>query len=181
MLANFLLLLLVIFLLLVLAGIIYQANGAARDARLCPPPGRRVRVGKHFLHIHCAGEGGPAVILDAGIAASSLSWSRVQPEVAQFTRVCSYDRAGLGWSDRALQRLTAAQMADALHTLLDAAGVARPFVLAAHSFGGLVVRAYAGKYPQAVVGIVLVDALHPDEWRTPTREQRRMIRGGVFF
>jgi hypothetical protein len=85
--------------LLVLAGLIFRAIGTVRDARSFPPPGRLVDVGGHRLHIYSMGEGTPAVVMDSGFPASSLSWTFVQPAVARFTDACSYDRAGLGWSD----------------------------------------------------------------------------------
>ncbi len=86
---------------LLLAGALYQALGAARDRRRFTPPGTLAPVGDHRLHYRCDGDGTPAVILEAGIAASSLTWSRVQPAIARDTRVCSYDRAGLAWSEGA--------------------------------------------------------------------------------
>ena len=93
----------VIFLVLVVvAGATYQGIASAVDASTYPPPGRLVDVGGYRLHIHCTGSGGPTVILNAGNGGSSLDWSLVQPGVATFTRVCSYDRAGYGWSDPAL-------------------------------------------------------------------------------
>ena len=85
--------------LLALAGLAYQAIASARDARQYLPPGRMIDVGGYRLHLRSMGEGGPTVVLDAGWSDCSLHWCLVQPEVAQFTRVCSYDRAGLGWSD----------------------------------------------------------------------------------
>jgi pimeloyl-ACP methyl ester carboxylesterase len=166
---------------ILLSGAVYQAIGSARDRRDYPPPGRLVDVGGNRLHIFEAGEGGPAVVLEAGIAASSLSWSRVLPEVAKFARVCSYDRAGLGWSEASPRARSAAQCAEELRALLDAAGIAGPYVLVGHSFGGCVVRIFASRHPQEVAGVVLVDALHPNEWLRPNHEQRRMIKGGALF
>ena len=89
----------VVVALLVLAGLVFQQIGSARDARRFPPPGRLVDVGVHRLHIYCTGSGTPAVVMDSGFPGTSLSWTFVQPEVAKFTCACSYDRAGLGWSD----------------------------------------------------------------------------------
>jgi pimeloyl-ACP methyl ester carboxylesterase len=162
-------------------GTVYQWLGTIRDRKRFPPPGRMIDVSGHRLHINESGEGAPVVVLEAGIAASSLSWSFVQPEVAHFTRVLSYDRAGLGWSEASSERRTCAQSVDELHTLLRAAGAEPPYVLVGHSFGGCVVRLYAHRYSDEVAGIVLVDGLHPDEWQNPTAEQRRMLRGGALF
>jgi pimeloyl-ACP methyl ester carboxylesterase len=133
------------------------------------------------MHVQESGAGGPVVVLEAGIAASSLSWSLVQPEVARFTRVLSYDRAGLGWSYPSSAPRTCAQSVEELRALLQAAHLPPPYVLVGHSFGGCVVRLYASRYPDEVAGLILVDALHPDEWREPTAQQRRMLKGGALF
>jgi hypothetical protein len=101
--------------LLVLAGLIFQAIGSARDARRFPPPGRLVNIGGHRLHIYCMGEGTPAVVMDSGFPASSLSWTFVQPAVARFTHACSYDRAGLGWSDAGPMPRSSRQIVEELH------------------------------------------------------------------
>ena len=108
--------------LLVLTGMIFQAIGSARDARRFPPPGRLVSVGGHRLHIYCIGKGTPAVVMDSGFPASSLSWTFVQPAVARFTHVCSYDRAGLGWSDAGPMPRSSRQIVDELRALLLNAG-----------------------------------------------------------
>jgi pimeloyl-ACP methyl ester carboxylesterase len=163
------------------AGLVYQLFGAKRDRRTFTAPGTLVSVGPHRLHCRCDGTGTPAVILDAGIAASSLSWSRVQPEIARFARVCSYDRAGLAWSEISGSTRTMPAMVGELRTLLRHTGIEPPFVLVGHSFGGMVVRAFARSNPREVAGIVLVDTLHPEEWCEPTPEQRRRLRGAVFL
>jgi pimeloyl-ACP methyl ester carboxylesterase len=144
-------------------------------------PGTFVTVGTHRLHYRCDGDGAPGVIFDAGIAASSLSWSRVHPEVARFTRACSYDRAGLAWSDASTTPRLIPTLVNELHQLLRHANIATPSVLVGHSFGGLVIRAFARAYPEEVAGLVFVDPLHPEEWCSPTAEQRRMLRGGIFL
>jgi len=146
-----------------------------------PAPGTFVRVGRHRLHYRCEGDGTPAVVFDAGIAASSLSWSRVQPEVARFTRACSYDRAGLAWSDLSDTPRTMPTLVDELHQVIAHAQVGAPVVLVGHSFGALVIRAYARAHPSEVAGLVFVDPLHPEEWCDPSSEQRRRLRGGIFF
>jgi len=117
-------------------------------------------VGSYRLHLYCAGEGSPTVILEAGAASSSLMWYFVQKDVAGFTRVCSYDRAGFGWSDPASGPLSPEQVAVDLHTLLKAAGVPGFYVLVGHSAGGVYARAYTSQYPSEVVGLVLVDSSH---------------------
>ena len=160
--------------LLVVAGAIYQAIGTWRDHRRFPPSGRLVRVNERQMHIHVTGEGAPTVVFESGMGASCLSWTLVQPQVAQFTRAASYDRAGHGWSDPARERRTAEQIAQELHTLLDAAAVPGPYVLLGHSFGGYVNRAFAHMYRNEVVGMVLVDSIHPAEWENPTPKQLRI-------
>jgi pimeloyl-ACP methyl ester carboxylesterase len=122
-----------------------------------------VDVGGYRLHLYCTGEGSPTVILEAGGGNPWLSWYQVQPQVAQFTRVCSYDRAGLGWSDPSPKPRTTKVIADELHTLLHNAGITAPFVLVGHSLGGLDARMFASQYPSEAVGMVLVDSSHPDQ------------------
>jgi pimeloyl-ACP methyl ester carboxylesterase len=164
-----------------LAGILSQAVGAARDRQAFPAPGKLARVGGHRLHYRCEGSGIPAVIFDAGIAASSLSWTLVQPEVARFTRACSYDRVGLAWSDYTAAPRTIATLVSELQVLLQQAGVSPPYVLVGHSFGGMIIRAFARAHPTEVAGLVFVDTLHPEEWCEPTSQQKRLLRGGVFL
>ncbi len=121
-------------------------------------PGQLVDVGGFRLHIQCVGEGSPTVVLDAGLSGSSLDWNLVQPELGRTTRVCAYDRAGMGWSDPGPQPRTPRQIADELHTLLTNAGIAGPYVLVGHSLAGKNVRLFTIAHPDQVAGMVLVDA-----------------------
>jgi pimeloyl-ACP methyl ester carboxylesterase len=164
-----------------LAGVLYQAIGAMRDRRRFAAPGALGPVGPHQLHYRCEGTGSPAVILEAGIAASSITWSRVQPIIAKSTRVCSYDRAGLAWSEGTSTARSMATLVSELRLLLQHAGVAPPYVLVAHSFGGLIIRAFARAHADEVAGLVFVDPLHPEEWCDPSPNQRHMLRGGIFL
>jgi len=142
------------------------------------PPGRLVDVGGVRLHLHCLGTGAPAVILDAALGGSSLSWTFVQPEIARVTRVCSYDRAGFGWSGPGPMPRTAGRIADELRLLLERAEIPPPFVLVGHSFGGLVMRVFARRYRGDTVGMVLVDPAHPEDWVRPaSKEQLKIERG----
>lgn len=167
---------------LVLAGVIYQVIGTARDGRRFPPPGRLVDVGRGRLHINAVGRlDGPTVVFDAGISASSLSWLKVAPRVAEFARAVSYDRSGLAWSDRTHSPVSARSLAAELRVLLQAAAVPPPYVLVAHSFGTFVVRAFAGEFPRDVAGVVLVDPIFPAEWLNMTAAELRRLRGGVFL
>lgn len=147
-----------------------------------PPQGQMVEVDGHKMHIHCLGEGSPTVILAAGLDDFSIFWSQVQPEVAKVTRVCSYDRAGLGWSESGPDPRTSETMVKELHSLLVNSRVDAPYVLVGHSFGGALMRLYAHSYPDEVIGVVLVDAA-PDElfvriplWRNAIAGKLRLYR-----
>jgi pimeloyl-ACP methyl ester carboxylesterase len=164
--------------LLLAVGVIYQAMGTWRDRQLHAPPGRLVQVNQGRMHINVMGQGTPTVVFESGMGASCLSWTFVQPKVAEFARAVSYDRAGHGWSDPSGEPRTARRIAQELHALLAAAGIPRPYVLVGHSFGGYVIRAFAHLYRDEVVGMVLVDSVHPDEWKDPTAEQLRLIKMG---
>jgi pimeloyl-ACP methyl ester carboxylesterase len=143
---------------LALVGASYEAIAAAGDARRYPPPGQLIDVGGERLHIQCVGTGTPTVVLDAGLGGSSLDWNLVQPSLGRTTRVCAYDRAGMGWSERSPHPRSPHQIADELHTLLTNAGIAGPYVLVGHSLAGKNVRLFALRYPNQVAGMVLVDA-----------------------
>lgn len=158
-------------------AILCAASAAqAQDTSTSPPlqpPGRLIDLGGWRLHLNCAGErhaSQPAVILEAGAGDFSVDWSLVQPSVSRFARVCSYDRAGAGWSDLGPRPRTMHQIVYELHTLLEKAGEKPPYVLVGHSFGGWLVRLYQLKYSADVVGIVLVDAAADNPWRkTPDK------------
>jgi pimeloyl-ACP methyl ester carboxylesterase len=145
-------------------GATYQAVATEIDKRTYPPPGRLVDVNGHLMHINCVGEGGPTVVLESGLGTMSADWANIQPQVAKTTRVCSYDRAGTGWSEPGPEPRDPHQIARELHALLSKAGIDGPYVLVGQSFGGLYVRMYADLYPNEVEGVVLVDSSHPDMW-----------------
>ncbi len=155
--------LLVFLLILAVAGFLYENISEARDRRFNPMAGRLVDVEGRKMHIDCTGEGSPTVILDSGLGDSYLSWRKVQPEIAKFTRVCSYDRAGLGYSDPSTEPRTSKVIAAELHALLQSASVSPPYVIVGHSMGGYDVRVYTSLYRNEIVGMVLVDASHPDQ------------------
>jgi pimeloyl-ACP methyl ester carboxylesterase len=144
-----------------------------------PPPGRLIDVGTHRLHLQCAGEGEPAVVCEAALGGSSLSWTLVQPALAAFTTACAHDRAGFGWSEPGPMPRTAGRIADELFAVLTRAGVPPPYVLAGHSFGGLTIRAFAARHPTAVAGLVFVDPAHPEEWRDPSDADRARVARGA--
>jgi pimeloyl-ACP methyl ester carboxylesterase len=152
-------------LVLALIVLTYAAGAAAKSnlIRDFPPPGKLVDVGGYRMHLYCTGEGKPTVILESGLNDFYVSWAKVQPEIAKVTQVCSYDRAGLGWSETSPDPRTSEVMAEELHTLLDNAEIAPPYILAGHSFGGIVMRAFAHRYPDEVIGMALVDSAHEEQ------------------
>jgi pimeloyl-ACP methyl ester carboxylesterase len=154
---------LVLVVLFAVAGFLYENISEARDRRFHSMPGLRVDVGGYKLHINCTGQGNPVVILDSGLGDSYVSWMKVQPQIGKFTRVCSYDHAGLGYSDSSPRPRTSKVMAEELHTLLHNAGIPSPYVLVGHSMGGYDVRLFASLYRNEVGGMVLVDASHPEQ------------------
>jgi pimeloyl-ACP methyl ester carboxylesterase len=153
-----------VLLLLAVVGAVYQAVATRRAESAYPPPGEMVGVGGHELHIHCAGRGSPTVVLEAASGATSAQWVRVQQRVSETTRVCAYDRAGMGWSEGGPELRDADRVAGELHALLDEAGIEAPYVLAGHSYGGLYAQAYAARYPGEVAGVALVESSHPDQF-----------------
>jgi pimeloyl-ACP methyl ester carboxylesterase len=181
---SILLLVLAIGAALITAGAIYQALGTAADLRRYPPPGRMIDIGGCRLHLFErsrveSGRDGPPVIFESGISATCLSWTEVREQVDGFARACTYDRAWLGWSDPAGAPRTTSIIVQELHALLSAANVPAPYILVGHSFGGMLVRAYAAKYPDQVAGLVLVDPLSPGEWLNIPPAHARMLTLGV--
>jgi pimeloyl-ACP methyl ester carboxylesterase len=140
-----------------------------------------VDVGGRSLHLNVLGHGSPVVILEAGIAASSLSWTLVAKQVAAFTTVLTYDRAGFGWSHPAHHHSTALDAARDLALLLDKAELPGPFLLVGHSFGGLIVRVFEQEFPARVAGMVLVEPVCRSEWRDPGEQRKRMLARGVML
>jgi pimeloyl-ACP methyl ester carboxylesterase len=149
--------------LVAFAGGVYEWITTRKELAATPPPGRLVDIGGHRLHIWCTGDGAPSVILESGLGGSSVDWGFVQPEVAGFTRVCSYDRAGMGYSDPGPSPRTARRLARELVQLLDRSGISGPVVLVGASIGGFTVRVFASEYEDRVSGLVLVDASHEDQ------------------
>lgn len=144
--------------LLAASGALYNALELHRLREAYPPPGRIYAVNGHAMHLYCTGAGSPTVVLESGHAESFLVWGKVQPDLSQTTRVCSYDRAGLGWSEAVDGPRDADHVAAQLHGLLAKAGIGGPLVLMGHSGGGLYIRSFAARYPAQVAGLVFVDA-----------------------
>lgn len=154
--------------LLLVAGFGYERLARAGDAERFPPPGELVDVDGHRLHLLCSGAGSPTVVLEAGLRESALGWAVIQRQLAATTRVCSYDRAGMAWSEPDADPPTAAHSAEQLHALLAQAGEPGPYLLVGHSIGAMVVRVFADAYPTEMAGLVLID---------PTNEEALIAAG----
>ena len=152
--------LLALIVLLAVSGGTYEAIMRGGDAKRYPPPGQLVDVGGYRLHLHCVGQGSPTVVLDAGLGSFSLDWAAVQSQLGTSTRVCAYDRAGLGWSEPGPSPRNPQQFASELQVLLTNAGVEGPYVLVAHSISGKTARLFASQHSNNVAGMVLIDARH---------------------
>jgi pimeloyl-ACP methyl ester carboxylesterase len=141
-----------------LLGATCQGVATALERREYERPGRLVGVdGGYQLHLDCTGEGSPTVVLEAAAGGMSAGWAWVQPALAEETRVCSYDRARLGWSQGAADGYTAARVPEELHTLLVNAGERAPVVLVGHGLGVSFVRAFASRFDAETAGLVLVE------------------------
>jgi len=144
----------------VLVLVLFALMGGRVHAQ-AEPPGEIYTVNGHNLHLYCEGEGEPTIILESGVGGFTLNWTAVQPTLAASYRVCSYDRRGYGWSDPLTEPFSLETAVDDLHALLEAANIDPPYVFVAHSFGGIVSWAYQADYPDAVIGMVMLDAIHP--------------------
>lgn len=179
-----------LLLILAIAGMIYENIAEARDRRFNPMPGKLVAVAGSKMHIDCLGDAGlgitspaitspaitgPSVILESGLGDTYISWRKVQPQIAKFAHVCSYDRAGLGFSDPTSDAPTSRAIATRLHALLQAAAIAPPYILVGHSMGGYTIRLFATLYPTEVAGLVFVDASHPDQENRFPAEIKNMM------
>ena len=142
---------------IVLAGATYQGVATALERHRFQRPGGLVDAGGHQLHIYCVGHGSPVVILEAAMGSMSAAWGWIQPEVARSTRVCSYDRAGLGWSEAGNSRYVPSNVPEELRILLDRANEIGPIVLVGHEGGALFARMYAARFGGDTVGLVLID------------------------
>jgi pimeloyl-ACP methyl ester carboxylesterase len=160
-------------------GFVYQYIGANRDRKRYTGPGRWVEIDRRRrLYVVEKGTGGPAVLFEAGIAATNLNWHHIQENVSRFTATASYDRSGLGWSSPCSTRRTPGNITAELHTMLQSAGIKPPYILVGHSFGGLVVRRYAVTYPEDVAGVVLVDPMRCEEWPPLNPTKQSMLDRG---
>lgn len=136
---------------------------AAVDITIGKPPGRMYDIGGYDLQMYCTGQGSPTVVIDTGLGSSSLEWLDIQHAIDEDTRICSYDRAGYGWSDEGPGPRTAKLLAGELHKLLAEAEIEPPYVMVGHSFGGYITQYFAETYRKEVVGMVLVESSHPEQ------------------
>jgi pimeloyl-ACP methyl ester carboxylesterase len=174
---------------LISAGFLYQLLGGRRDRRLHAASGRSVTIGgRSSLYLVEQGLGEPTVVFEAGIGATHLNWCHIQETIAQSTATVSYDRGGLGWSSRCRTARTPGNIAAELHQMLQNAGIAPPYILVGHSFGGLIVRRFALLYPDEVSALVLIDPMRCEEWPplNPAKQSQinlgsKLIRYAVPF
>ena len=144
------------------AGVGYEQLGRVRDRERFPQIGRSVDIGGRSLNLFCSGTGAPAVVFEIAAPRPGYSWVAIQRQTAKFTQACWYDPAGLGWSDLGPYPRTAAATAADLHALVQAAGIAPPYLLVAETMAALTGRVYTARYPEEVGGLVFVDGVHPD-------------------
>lgn len=145
---------------LIILGFAYEQISEFVDARTLKPPGEMVQVGDHDLHIYCTGtnvNNNPTVILEAGGGDNYTTWHRVQPEISKYTKVCSYDRSGLGFSQRTTDQRTNADIVGELETLLNNANVNGPYIVVGHSIGGIYTRLFTKQNISQIKGLVQID------------------------
>ena len=153
--------------LLILLNLTAPSLMTFAEAREVFYKGELIDIGTHRLHIHCTGQGSPTVILDSGIGGLSLEWSKIQENLVKNNlKVCSYDRAGYGWSDSGPKPRTTARITKELKTLLTQANIPGPYLLVGHSFGGFNIRYFASEYPKLIAGLILLDSSHPQQFET---------------
>ena len=175
---------LVLAIALPLVGAVYQLIGTAMDKRNSAAPGQMVDVGDFSLNLYCIGEntdGRPTVILESGLGATTSVWAWIQPQVAKTTRVCSYDRAGMGSSDPSPEPRDAQHIAAELHTLLQSAQISGPFVLVGWSYGGLYAHVYADQYREEVAGLVLLDSSSPKQCTSTPEGQAQCASNAKIY
>lgn len=155
-------LLLLVLLFLTIPGV------AQSEAVSFEPPGQLIDVNGRDMHINCIGNKSPTIILDSGAGGFSLEWRNIQYSLAQYARVCAYDRAGYGWSEMGPLPRTTERIAHELHTLLENAEIPGPYIIVGHSFGGFTAQYFARYFDDEIAGLVLVDSSHEEQvYRLP--------------
>jgi pimeloyl-ACP methyl ester carboxylesterase len=153
----------ILFLGLIIYLLVRESITRNKYRSVYPPPGKMVNIGTHDIHLNCVGSGSPTVVFEADLDQyGSLSWMSVQERIGELTRACSYDRAGILWSEPGPLPRDGETIARELSTVLDAAGEEGPYILVGHAFGGAYIRIFAGKYPDDVCGMVLIESSHPE-------------------
>jgi pimeloyl-ACP methyl ester carboxylesterase len=168
-----------VLMFVILAGATYQGAATAIERRQFPHPGRMIDIGDRQLHIYCTGKGSPTVVLEAPAAGMSAAWGWVQPALERTTRTCSYDRAGLGWSEAGDRPYEPSTVPDHLHTLLDRAGERAPYVLVGHGLGAAFAKLYAARFGAGVRTLILVDPPTADARGSETR--MRLVRASPWL
>jgi pimeloyl-ACP methyl ester carboxylesterase len=168
-----------VLMFVILAGATYQGAATAIERRQFPHPGRMIDIGDRQLHIYCTGKGSPTVVLEAPAAGMSAAWGWVQPALERTTRTCSYDRAGLGWSEAGDRPYEPSTVPDHLHTLLDRAGERAPYVLVGHGLGAAFAKLYAARFGAEVRTLILVDPPTADARGSETR--MRLVRASPWL
>ena len=153
----------IVILILIAAGAIYAQVGLALDARHAPPKTEMVAVEGRRVHVTCMGQGPRSFVLDAGLGGWSVFWWRIQPLLAQGGRVCAFDRAGTGWSDRSGGGYDGAALADELAATVVAARIPKPFFYVGHSLGANLAQIYDARHPADVAGMALLDPGDPKD------------------
>jgi pimeloyl-ACP methyl ester carboxylesterase len=176
---NALLAILALVVVLALVGASYESFERAAGARHFPQQGRAIDVGGYKLNLNCTGQGSPTVVVDSGLGGYSIDWRIVQTDISKIARVCSYDRAGYGWSDAGPFPRTSAQIARELHALLQNGGEKPPYVLVGHSLGGYNIRVFNGLFPGEVVGMVLEDAAQEDQATSVPPQMRKAQKESI--
>jgi pimeloyl-ACP methyl ester carboxylesterase len=172
---------LVLMVLIPASGIVFQRLSTYFESRRFSPPGRLYEVSGHAMHLSCAGSGRPTVVLESGVLHDSRDWLLIEPVVANFTRTCSYDRAGYGWSDYRSGPRDSAAISDELAALLAEGGETPPFILVGHSLGGIFVRQFALRHPRTVVGMVFVDSSHEQQLAHFPPPGNSILRSQQYF
>ena len=141
-------------------GVSYQERATQNDMKKYLPPGEMIEVDGLRYHLNCVGAGAPTVILEAGLGENSLSWFPIQDEISKGTQVCSYDRAGLGWSEGTRKSFSLNQISETLYKLLRKGNIEAPYIMVGHSRGGIYVRNFYHNFSPEVTEIVFLDSTH---------------------